>query len=318
MNFKEHRKDFNKRWNIITTESYEEAFKKFKQRILNIMESKDIDHIVTKESIFKFCQYYGIQEVYRGNRNVTVTDRLHSERNEKECYRLIEVIFSLSIRNLKTSDLWINFKKKIIKAIEISDVNVAVAENTEENIILYPKGEKKLDEELVDQVLSFLNAKSNKHFEEALKFYQDKKPIKSAESLRRALEEFLRYKLQNEKGLAQNITELSNNQKSDQTKAGQKDNSSFNNNDPQGDKLDKNLQSIQQRLKAQGVSPEIRNIITQTFSYMDKYFNEHSKHKDGNINEAENEFLIYQTGLLMRYIYKIPLKTQKNKADSKS
>ena len=32
------------------------------------------------------------------------------------------------------------------------------------------------------------------------------------------------------------------------------------------------------------------------------YLNDSDKHQNGNINESENEFLIYQTGLLMRYI----------------
>ena len=48
-----------------------------------------------------------------------------------------------------------------------------------------------------------------------------------------------------------------------------------------------------------------RNIIFGTFNYLDKYFNENSKHGDGNINEPENEFLIYQVGLFMRYIDKV-------------
>jgi len=49
----------------------------------------------------------------------------------------------------------------------------------------------------------------------------------------------------------------------------------------------------------------IRNIIFQIFKLLDRYFNENSKHQDGAINEAENEYLIYQTGLLLRYVDKV-------------
>ena len=48
--------------------------------------------------------------------------------------------------------------------------------------------------------------------------------------------------------------------------------------------------------------PVIRNIISQVFSYLDQYFNENSKHANGDINNIENEFLIYRIGILMRYI----------------
>jgi pantothenate synthetase len=154
---------------------------------------------------------------------------------------------------------------KIIEAIELSDINVSIAVAKEE-IILYPRGEKNLDEELVELPLSFLDEKSAEHFIQGLQFYQSKKFIKSAESLRRSLEEFLRSKLNNKKGLKVNIIEL------------------------------------QKLLKIKNLDSQIRNTILQVFTFMDQYFNENSKHNDGNINEQENEFLVYQIGLLMRYI----------------
>ena len=163
-------------------------------------------------------------------------------------------------------------RSKIIKTvkeiIEISDVNVAIGQDSNE-CILYPKGEKKLDEDLVNKPLSFLNKESNKHFKEALIFYQKKKSRDSADHLRRSIEEFLRYKLKNRKGFEQNITIL------------------------------------QQKLKITSSQSEIRNIIFKTFDYIDKYFNKNSKHGSKNVNEAENEFLIYQTGVLIRYINQI-------------
>ena len=282
MNFKEHKKDFNKRWNITLSSTPQEAFKKFKQRIVNIFQNVElasyyynIDVVVTKESSLDFVNYYGIsEELNKQNKKITIIHKVKTECNEKEFYRLIEVILSLdivivnssNIPGKKTKQFLI---KKVKEAVEMSDMNV-VATDSENGLIFYPAGEKTLDEELVNKTLSFLNDKSNKHFEEALKFYQGKNPVKSAESLRRSLEEFLRYKLENQKG------------------------------------LEKNINSLQQKLKKNANSQsEVRNIIFQTFNFLDKYFNENSKHKDGLIGESENEFLIYQSGLLMRYISKI-------------
>ena len=129
-----------------------------------------------------------------------------------------------------------------------------------------------MDEKLVNDVLEFLPTESSGHFVSALKFYEEcgnENCIKSAESLRRALEEFLRFKLNNTMGLQQNIKETG------------------------------------KELKKRGGDAQIRNIIAQIFGYLDQYFNENSKHNDGEIDEPENEFLIYQIGLLMRYLNRI-------------
>ena len=56
-----------------------------------------------------------------------------------------------------------------------------------------------------------------------------------------------------------------------------------------------------QKLKDKNKQVEIRNIM----SLLDKFFNENTKHKDGNIQEPENEMLIYQISLIMRYLNKI-------------
>ncbi len=284
-NVKEHKENFNKRWNITLSYTPQEAFQQFQQRIVNIFKGisltmgdayrtyylKGIDNIVKEESFLDFCQHYGISEkLNEQNDKITIIDRVETECNEKEFYRLIEVILSLDMkksfakRGKETKQYLI---KRVKEAIEMSDMDV-VATDFKNGLILYPKGEKKLDEELVNKTLSFLNHQSNQHFEEALKFYQDKNPVKSAESLRRSLEEFLRYKLKNQKGLKENIN------------------------------------SLQKKLKQNNNKSEVRNIIFQTFNYLDEYFNENSKHQDGNIEESENEFLIYQSGLLMRYINK--------------
>jgi len=276
MELKEKMREFNKRWSIVSTDSCEEALDKFKNRILNIFVN--IDKRVTRESIGVFCQYYGIEEVWHYEfkipRSVNIIDRLKIEEDEMEFYRLIQLIFSLDITQGIDAIQGKFYSKgvlfeKVKQAIELSDINASIGISKDQEIILYPRGEKKLDNELVDNVLSFLNNKANKHFQEALSFYQSKKGVKSAEGIRRSLEEFLRFKLNNKKGLKRNIKEV--------TEIAKKDKKDVN----------------------------VRNIIFQTFDYLDKYFNDESKHNDGDINDAENEYLIYQSALLMRYLNRV-------------
>ena len=72
---------------------------------------------------------------------------------------------------------------KTKELIEISNINLSLTRKNED-IIFYPKGETEFDKQLVNQVLTFLDENSQKHFVEALKFYQvgsQKNYIKSAE-----------------------------------------------------------------------------------------------------------------------------------------
>ena len=273
MNLTNRMEEFNKRWSITSSDSHEVSFNKFKTRVLNIFE--DIDDHVTKESVAKFCQVFGVREVWNTGYSdhswsTNIHDKLNNENDEKELFRSIEVIFSLHIRESSNYSREITYSRDILfrkmaAAIELSNINVAITATTQGEVILYPKGIKLLDNVLVDTPLIFLNKASAEHFIQALQFYQDKEPVKSAESLRRTLEEFLRYKLGTTKGLNANIAEL------------------------------------QKKLKIDGRDSQVRNIITSAFNYLDKYFNENSKHNDGDIDELENEFLIYQVGLLCRY-----------------
>lgn len=279
MDIKKKLQNFNKRWAIVDDSSYEEEFKKFKKRVLNIFS--DIDSHVREEGIAQFCQILGITEKWEhqpyGDHSWSknIINALIEENEEKKFYRLLQIISYLPIQTTSGYSREIVYSRsklfhQLAEAIELSNINLSMAVKDDE-IIFHPKGEEKLDEVLVDEVLNFLNVESQKHFVDALNMYlnfSSKNAIKSAESLRRSLEEFLRHKLNNQQG------------------------------------LDKNIQELGKKLKEDQRDTIVRNIIFQTFSLIDQYFNENSKHKDGDIDEAENEFLIYQTGLLMRYINK--------------
>jgi hypothetical protein len=276
MNLKDKMEKFNKRWNITQSETPEESFSKFKTRILNLF--KDIDSHLSEESISEFCQFYGITEEWKHDYLGTqkwsrnVINRLTREQDGIEFYKLLEIIFTLNILTTGGYHSWeTSYSKDIlfrdtIQALNYSNLDVELQRTNNGEIIFYPKGELELDQELVNSPLSFLSEKSSEHFIEALKLYQTNKPVKSAESLRRSIEEFLRNKLGNQKGLNANISEM------------------------------------QIKLKSDGRDSQVRNIVGTTLNYLDQYFNENSKHNDGAIDDSENEFLIYQTGLLMRYI----------------
>jgi len=263
--------DFAKRWNLPQKSTPEQNFSAFKIRVFNLF--KNIDNRLSDIQISFFCQILGIKEEWHRPYgeldaiSTNVIDALENENNPIKLFFILQTIFSLlDFRHPHNDALYQNFKA----ILNLSDVNLAVTEK-DGKVIFYPQGEKRLDFELVEAVLSFLNLESHNHFLNALQFYERKSgadSIKSAESLRRSLEEYLRFKLKNQKGLDANITELLT------------------------------------QLKKDGRDPVVRNVIFQVFSYLDKYFNENSKHNDGDIDEAENEFLIYQTGVLMRYIYK--------------
>lgn len=272
---KQKMEDFNKRWNVASTQSYANEFKIFKTRILNTLQ--DVDANIPDEGITKFCNLVGITAKWKftvqTQYSTNIFDTFMLEENEKEFYRLIEYLFLLPFNfpssfNDDFDSYRENYYLLIKEVIDYSKVNVRILKNGDD-ILLCPKGEDLLDEELVNEVMTFLNQQSNNHLIEALKFYENLNGVKSAESLRRSLEEFLRYKLNNIKGLKNNISEL------------------------------------QRRMKEDNRKPQIRNIITQVFKYLDQYFNENSKHQDGEIDEAENEYLIYQVGVLMRYINKV-------------
>lgn len=278
MNLKEQMEKFHKRWNIQKETDYQDEFEKFKTRILNIFS--DVDSHVPDESIEVFCNYYGMPKQFRyseygsGKTGKHIIGKLNAEDNEQRFYELLEVIFSLKIHHLMGYSHETMYSKEILlkktkEALHFSVVNLSIGQDKGGNIIFYPRGEEMLDEKLVNKILNSLDEKSNSHFVDALKFYQEKNWIKSAESIRRMLEEFLRHKLNNKKGFADNKLEVG--------------------------KL----------LKGKNTDAQIRNIIAQIFGYLDQYFNDNSKHNDGDLEEEESEFLIYQSGLLVNYLNKV-------------
>ncbi len=280
MNLEDHREKFNKRWNISSDYTPEEAFKGFKKRILYLLNN--IDSLVTNEGHISFCQYYAIEPKFT---EVTVYDEILLESGEpkqitiinylkqlkfSEFLRCIEVIHSLEkSKEYGKDNLNEYLFKEISTLIEYSSgVNFRLGKDNKGYIFFYKSGEELLDKRVVNHALSFLRNDENKLFVEALKFFEQKKYTDSAERLRKTIESFLRYKLENKKGLKENIKELG------------------------------------KTLKNNKSDKDIRKVIFSTFGYLDNYFNDNSKHKS-KVDENENEYLIYQCSLLMNYINRL-------------
>lgn len=68
--------------------------------------------------------------------------------------------------------------------------------------------------------------------------------------------------------------------------------------------LENNIGDLGTYLKDKGVSTELRNLFSQIINVYTKYQNEYVKHDD-KINETEIEFIIEQTGILMKLMMKV-------------
>lgn len=266
--FNDQIEDFYKRWEIIDNKKYNQRIADFKIRISNIFEY--IDRNVSSDDIGEFCNAMAVSEIWHQSTidpySTNIIDTIYGAQNEKELYKVLELVLNLPSLNNRGK-----YIEDLKKAINYSKINLSITVQ-DGKVILYRKGEKYLDEKLVDEVLSFLPEKAKAHFIDSLNFYQGNKKsffIKAAESLRRSAEEFLREKLSNNQGLKRNIIEL------------------------------------QTALKTREKESNIRKISFQVLSYLDDYFNKNSKHADGEIDENECEYLIYQTGVIFRYLDKI-------------
>lgn len=268
MNLYKEFNNINNRWGIEGDSDYDK-FNRFKLNIQDCLFG--IDKYIHEISAEKFCKLYGKKRWTHwdsvSHKNDVVKDKLNEENVHNKFFCLIEIIFLLGFVSLNKK---IQLANEIKEIVDFSGLDLCVNVKKDGRIILYKKGEELLDEKITDKILSFLESDSEYHFTEALKYYKKEETIKSAENLRRSLEEFLRLKLNNKTGLQGNIP-----------------------------KLRKLFESEKE------INSEIKTLTTHNLSFLDHhFFNNNSKHNNGKIDEIENEYLIYQVALLMLYIEK--------------
>ena len=134
--------------------------------------------------------------------------------------------------------------------------------------IIIPKGVKEFDEALVCDVADWLKKYPSVHkvyITVLQQYFNGDEPRDIADNLRKTLEAFLQGFFNNEKNLVNNISEI-------------------------GTYLEK-----------QSVPKEVRNMYTALIDYYNKHNDKTAKHHDKtDINSVE--FLLYQTGIFMRFL----------------
>ncbi len=161
-----------------------------------------------------------------------------------------------------------DFLTKIFtKYLDETNIYYEIIEDTND-LLAFPVGAKELDDALVSDVLLWLEKYPNTHktYRIALEQYCNKEYIRDiADNLRKSLEEFLREFLNNEKG------------------------------------LEANKEEICKYLGDAGVNTNITKLFHQLINTYRNYNNETAKHHD-RVDERLLEFLLYQTGVLIRMV----------------
>jgi len=134
--------------------------------------------------------------------------------------------------------------------------------------IIIPKGVKEFDEALVCDVAEWLKGYPNarKTYMDTLQdYYENDKPRDIADNLRKTFEDFLHEFFGNEKN------------------------------------MDNNIKEVDVYLKNNGINEETRKIFTTLIAHYNLLNNKTAKHYNAT-DKSSLEFLLYQTGIFMRYL----------------
>lgn len=270
-----HRDSFIKRWNLQTPT---EDFTGFKNRI-----SVHLSRILKTDQIVKTIQndlFYALGICSPSSTFELVSlDPFNDSRLSTHLSpftgSLVEYFWNLEIiigsyRRLTDKNQAQKMADTISEALELSRIN-AVLCWCGSRYTFYPKGAELLDDKLVNDNLNWLEQypKARGKFDNALIGTMKKQnPREIIDSLRLALELFLKDFFSNNKS------------------------------------LEKQMSQLGQFLKDKKVATEISNMYEKLFDLHSKYNNNNVKHDDKCIN-AEIEFCIYLTGSFMRFLIQL-------------
>lgn len=256
----------------------ENKFDYFKVKVFNYLNSflDDIDYM----EYFSFCDLVGLQVDFK----MYFEDNDQSNNRLKACLSVLNqqntlnefLVYYIALTNSislerKTEPLTRKMFSDIACAmLKKSHIPFNLLENNNEYFI-FPKGAKELDEALVSEPLEWLKEypQAHKTFCIALKQYADGEYIRdTADNLRKALEEFLQEFLGNEKNLEKNKTEIC------------------------------------KYLGEQNVDPGICGLFQPLINSYKNINDRVAKHND-KVDEKLLEFLLYQTGVLIRMVLSV-------------
>ena len=258
---------FNRRWDIQLDDT--DRWNNFKNRFLNLYTS-DISKQMEKDgSIDEFFNIIGIHRVINVidsmilGRHPIYTYFLNA-KNIQEFLLGLQVIFWMKTITIEAKK---RFFKSIQDAIAITGVQLVIKQ-TNTDTLLYPAGAKLLDRKLVDDNLDWLSQhpKSYELFKNALlKTNKKGEEREIVDCLRLSLELLIKDILHNKKSLENQKNELGN------------------------------------YFKSKNVSVELTNLFWTVLDYYSKYQNNNAKHENG-VPSDEVEFILYLTGVLMRFL----------------
>lgn len=281
--------DYRKKLNIAFDD--ENLVQYFMIKIFNVLEiASEAMHsgCLDYEEYFSFCNMTGTEIDLRCSNSYNNADRFRSCINILQNHRSnLEDFLSyyMSLTNsvkVEKSGGWKreNFVNLIQNMLTESHLPYEVL-HVEDNYFIFPKGAKELDDALVSEPLFWLKAYpvACRTYTTALKQYADGIYIRDvADNLRKALETFLQEFLGNAKNLESNKNEIC------------------------------------KYLGQQGVDSGISGLFQPLINAYKNINDRIAKHND-HVDEKLLEFLLYQTGVLIRMVLSVKRTEDKPDAD---
>lgn len=194
------------------------------------------------------------------------------ENSKYELYIWLQILETIAnnISNADGCSQQYAFIQKVAIALKLSGINAVICEDGD-SYKFFPYSEAFLDKTVVVDVLNWLSSykKAQKQYREALNgLLMGKHDRQVVDSLRLALELFLKQFLGNDKSLENQTKDLG------------------------------------AYLKDKNLSPEVSNMFFKLIDCYAKYNNSHAKHDD-SVEESELDFLLYLTGSFIRFLIKV-------------
>lgn len=265
--------------------SDQEKIKLFITKMFNLLDSEPdgIQNQICQAEYFEFCNMTG-----------TIFKDRQSEGNEYNC--ILEVLranardlreflaFYIAFLNCQKDKPYKRYTRENYKYLLCNMLNEAhipcEVKSDKDGYFVFPKGAKELDDALVSQPFEWLSDYPNarKTYEIALRQYSEGTYIRDvADNLRKTLEAFLQEFLGNEKNLETNKNEIC------------------------------------KYLGRQDVDPGIAGLFQSLINAYKNINDRLVKHND-RLDKKLLEFLLYQTGVLIRMVISVKMAEDQNEA----
>lgn len=243
----------------------------------------EYDDIVSDEEYFDFCTTTGAEYNDDYDYFESIIEELSIYENDFMEFLARYIAFINSLDKDFEEEYNRNYFIKIVQTyLDKSNIQFEVFNDENSDYFIFPKGAKEFDDALISEPLEWLSnyPKAHKTYCNALKQYSEGIYIRDvADNLRKALEEFLQEFLGNEKNLESNKDEIC------------------------------------RYLGKQGVDSGISGLYQPLINSYKNINDRIAKHND-KIDEKLLEFLLYQTGILIRMTITVK-KAEKSDADAK-